>query len=235
VSTADLDEVTGQLLALAAVAALALGPGWTAGAGPNPHGALLRHADGRQLHVWQDHRDRAAGRVQVNGVYPGGWACAPSDEKRIRVRASRGGTALAGDIRWRLLPRYEADLAVARVKAAGAERDRAARDAACAAVMAAVPGADLAAVRPGSGLRVQLPGGRYRRREAVVSADGARVTLQLPDLGLQEAVGVLRCLYGGESLPGLPAAACGPAGRSGRESHGRLRRAGRMVLLALTW
>jgi hypothetical protein len=221
-----------EVLAIGDEASRELGPGWTVCPAPNPAGVYLRHDDGRQLFVWQDHRDRSAGRLRVQGSYPGGWHCSPNDPPVITVRASRGGVALAGEIRRRMLPEYEAALAFARGRYE---------------LVAAIPGGARSAAESNGKVSVDLPG-IFRRAD--VSPDGSEVSLKLPWLPAGEALRVIEALYGvrrPESLPGMPAAVSGPArrpeslprGRPARRPAGRLakvRQAGLWVLFtALTW
>ena len=213
-----------EILALAAEAAREMGPGWAAAPAPNPQGALLRHVDGRELHAWQDHCDQYAGRVRIQGCYPGGWRCRPGSAPVITVRASRGGSALAGDIRRRMLPAYALALAEARETHAAMERRRAARDAVAGAVLAAGPGARPSRVQPEGGMSVDLPG---TFRHAEISYDGERVSLKLPWLPADAALRMLRDLDGLAESPGAvvrPEPACAAPRRPDRGFHGRLRR-----------
>jgi hypothetical protein len=201
---------------LAAELAGALGEGWAVGKSPNPQGAYLTNPDGRQLYVWQDYRQRHARRVTIQGCYPGGWHCAPREPVEISVRASRGGPAIAVDVRRRLLPQYEIDLVAARRKHAEMVEGECRRDQVAAAIAAVSgKGARVAAGCNGKA-EVTLPGIFQR---ADISPDGSEVSLKLPWLPADAALRVLDALY----RPGGPIGqlagaerACEPAERPTR-------------------
>jgi hypothetical protein len=222
------------MLALAARVAVALGDGWTAlrfGDPPfgNPGAALLQHVDGRELFMLElTYPFSQRGRVEISGVYPEKYW--PRSKCEIRVAPSRPAAAIAGDIRRRLLPRYEPLLAEARRRVAALNADKAERERVAAAIMAAVPGTVVANVQARSqGISLRLPHDGWRREVAVsTGVGGAQVSIELCNLDPATAVAMLSALAG-PVAGGKPAAAStGPAGtapvRDGRRIGGRLPR-----------
>jgi hypothetical protein len=226
------------MLALAARVAVALGDGWTAlrfGDPPfgNPGAALLQHADGRELFMLElTYPFSQRGRVEISGVYPERYW--PRSTCEIRVAPTRPAAAIAGDIRRRLLPRYEPLLAEARRKVAALNADKAERERVAAAIMAAVPGTVVGNVQPRSqGISLRLPHDGWRREVAVsTGVGGTQVSIELCNLDPATAVAMLSALgdcLAGPVAGGKPAAAStGPAGavpvRRGRRIGGRLPR-----------
>lgn len=183
------------VLGFASRVAAALGGGWAAEP-VHERGASLRHPDGRALFLFApDYPWSKRGRVRVSGVYPQHQAWR-RERAEVTVGMGRDPGAVARDLRRRLLPAYEAELAVAVAAEAGRVRDAAGVERVAAAVLAAVPGSREVAVGvPEGEARLDLRGHGYRHDVRVRSSvDGTEVDMDLRGVPAADAVRMLAAL-----------------------------------------
>ena len=184
--------------------ARAMGAGWRAEA-MHERGAHLRHRDGRALFLHAPtYPFSMQGRVEVSGVYPHRQAWR-RDRASVTVGISRDPAAIAKDLQRRLMPAYEAELAVALAAEAAQEAAAAEVGRVAAAILAAVPGSDQEVQGvPYGEARVRLRGHGYRHDVRVRGGrDGVEVDMDLRGVPAGDVLRMLTAL--GEGRPGLAA------------------------------
>lgn len=172
------------------------GPGWTHEAETcSPGSVRLRHPAGWHLRLWRERSTGAAGRRwTVTG-------CTPTDDltdDRITVAAGRAPSAIAAEIRRRLLPAHRVTMRQALVHLAEQENHACARQRAMARLRSALP-----ALEPyshdrdgisGSFYAGQAPGRAHASGSARINHQGESVELDLHSVPLDLAVRILALL-----------------------------------------
>jgi hypothetical protein len=191
--TAETAPVT--ILTFARGVAAALGGGWRA-VPSHDLAAFVRHADGRGLFLYALQLPWSArGRVQVTGEYPQQQAWRRRDQS-VTVSMGRDPKSVARDLQRRLLPVYEAELAIARAAEVERLADEADVERVAEEIMAAVPGSERGGVGVSDGeAQVRLSGHGYRHNVRIRrSSDGTAVDIDMRGVPAAEAVRMLGAL-----------------------------------------
>lgn len=197
--------------AVAAATAKELGDGWKASPGAHCRAAFIRHKDGRGVFILQSHRTR--GRLLIHGGYPPEWRGLPYGDHRpeITVSPDRPARGIAGDIKGRLLPRYEPLLDRARSEVASEIAQLARRDEVVESIRAAFPDSWTGTGHTWNSVSIH-PRGLGLASAIEVAYDG-ETTLHLNHVSADWAVRLATAVQLAQGTSGRP----GPEALDGRE------------------